>query len=279
MPGSARSTSAWTPTGPGVDLDGRALRFFDRWLRDEDGGYSEEGAHRPLRDGRERMAQGTGVAARARPFHPALPAQRGVARRPSRETACWDTSGPGAEPPDHFLFDPRDPVPTHGGALCCHGAQVPLRSLRPARGRAPQRRAGVHERRARRTRGGHRPGHSDPLRRLVRPGHRLHRQAGRRRPLRAGDQPVRRHRPRPLPQLDLPRRADLAGAACTSTASISGPPATGSCPGHRIRVEISSSNFPRFDRNPNTGTPARRRGGSAPGDADHPARRAPPPRT
>ncbi|MGD9893530.1 MAG: CocE/NonD family hydrolase [Dehalococcoidia bacterium] len=26
-------------------------------------------------------------------------------------------------------------------------------------------------------------------------------------------------------------------------------------PGHRIRVEISSSNFPRFDRNPNTGRP------------------------
>jgi putative CocE/NonD family hydrolase len=25
--------------------------------------------------------------------------------------------------------------------------------------------------------------------------------------------------------------------------------------GHRIRVEISSSNFPRFDRNPNTGAP------------------------
>jgi predicted acyl esterase len=24
--------------------------------------------------------------------------------------------------------------------------------------------------------------------------------------------------------------------------------------GHRIRLEISSSNFPRFDRNPNTGT-------------------------
>jgi predicted acyl esterase len=25
--------------------------------------------------------------------------------------------------------------------------------------------------------------------------------------------------------------------------------------GHRIRVEIASSNFPRFDRNPNTGGP------------------------
>jgi putative CocE/NonD family hydrolase len=26
-------------------------------------------------------------------------------------------------------------------------------------------------------------------------------------------------------------------------------------PGHRIRVDITSSNFPQFDRNPNTGDP------------------------
>jgi uncharacterized protein len=26
-------------------------------------------------------------------------------------------------------------------------------------------------------------------------------------------------------------------------------------PGHRLRVEIASANFPRFDRNPNTGNP------------------------
>ena len=26
-------------------------------------------------------------------------------------------------------------------------------------------------------------------------------------------------------------------------------------PGHRIRLEVSSSNFPRYDRNPNTGQP------------------------
>jgi len=25
--------------------------------------------------------------------------------------------------------------------------------------------------------------------------------------------------------------------------------------GHRIRLEVSSSNYPRFDRNPNTGLP------------------------
>jgi putative CocE/NonD family hydrolase len=29
--------------------------------------------------------------------------------------------------------------------------------------------------------------------------------------------------------------------------------------GHRIRVEVSSSNFPRFDRNPNTGALLRER--------------------
>lgn len=26
-------------------------------------------------------------------------------------------------------------------------------------------------------------------------------------------------------------------------------------PGHRIRLDVSSSNFPRFDGNPNTGEP------------------------
>ena len=32
--------------------------------------------------------------------------------------------------------------------------------------------------------------------------------------------------------------------------------------GHRIRVDISSSNFPRFDVNPNTGEPIGRHNGS-----------------
>ena len=32
--------------------------------------------------------------------------------------------------------------------------------------------------------------------------------------------------------------------------------------GHRIRLDISSSNFPRFDRNPNTGDPIGEGGGT-----------------
>jgi hypothetical protein len=34
-----------------------------------------------------------------------------------------------------------------------------------------------------------------------------------------------------------------------------GPTANAFLPGHRIRLEVSSSNFPRFDPNPNTGRP------------------------
>jgi putative CocE/NonD family hydrolase len=38
--------------------------------------------------------------------------------------------------------------------------------------------------------------------------------------------------------------------------SICGPRATSFSKGHRIRLEVSSSNFPRFDRNLNTGKDA-----------------------
>jgi putative CocE/NonD family hydrolase len=32
-----------------------------------------------------------------------------------------DTKAPAAEPADHFVYDPRNPVPTRGGELCCTG--------------------------------------------------------------------------------------------------------------------------------------------------------------
>ena len=48
--------------------------------------------------------------------------------------------------------------------------------------------------------------------------------------------------------------------------------------GHRIRLEVSSSNFPRFDRNPNTGEEPAYATGMRPArqtvlhDAQHPSR-------
>ena len=90
-------------------------------------------------------------------------------------------------------------------------------------------------------------------------GHGLHRQADRRPPAHrglprgAGHQPHRQHHPGPLP-----RRLGAA-PACSSRAQVYPftfelyPTANVFRAGHRIRLDVSSSNFPRFDVNPNTG--------------------------
>jgi putative CocE/NonD family hydrolase len=50
------------------------------------------------------------------------------------------------------------------------------------------------------------------------------------------------------PQLLTPGRAEALTIDVGATSNVF-------AAGHRIRIEISSSNFPRFDRNPNTGAP------------------------
>jgi putative CocE/NonD family hydrolase len=50
------------------------------------------------------------------------------------------------------------------------------------------------------------------------------------------------------PVLLTPGKAELMTIDVGATSNVF-------LPGHRIRLEISSSNFPRFDRNPNTGAP------------------------
>lgn len=39
--------------------------------------------------------------------------------------AVLSTSEPGPEQPDRFLYDPRHPVPTRGGPLCCWPGALP----------------------------------------------------------------------------------------------------------------------------------------------------------
>src|ERR1700691_4136072 len=48
------------------------------------------------------------------------------------------TKAPGAEPPDHYVYDPANPVPTIGGPLCCDGSHLEpgARDQRPAEARA-----------------------------------------------------------------------------------------------------------------------------------------------
>lgn len=161
---------------------------------------------------------------------------------------------PGHGPEDHFVYDPRDPAPTRGGAVCCNPKMI---AWGPMDQRAIE----------------HRPDvlvyTSAPLKQDtevagpvevvlyaatsakdtdftaklvdVFPG-------GQARNLSDGLQRLRYRnsleRPEPAAPGEIYRVTIDAGV--TSNVFLKG---------HRIRVEISSSNFPRFDRNPNTGGP------------------------
>ena len=65
-----------------------------------------------VRDGRKPMARRAGVAARPSPHDRVLPAQRRARRHTRPETAASISSAPDREPSDRYTYDPKDPVPT-----------------------------------------------------------------------------------------------------------------------------------------------------------------------
>ncbi|MFC2075925.1 CocE/NonD family hydrolase [candidate division KSB1 bacterium] len=159
-----------------------------------------------------------------------------------------------------FIYDPANPVPTTGGDLCCSGVLLP---------------AGVFDQRPVEVRTDVLVYTSDPLKK----------------PLRAVG-PVKTILYASSSAVDTDFTAKLVdvypdGFAANVTEGIirarfragsskSEPITPGKVyryeidmnstaiaflPGHRVRLEISSSNFPHFDRNPNTGQPLARRVG------------------
>jgi uncharacterized protein len=78
-----------------------------------------------LRDGCEPLARGTGVAA-ARASATLL---SGKPRPRQHAGGRWPASpshaGRSGQPADRFVFDPQDPVPTAGGAVCCNPKVFP----------------------------------------------------------------------------------------------------------------------------------------------------------
>ena len=236
---------------PAIDLHGLHLRWYEYWLKGIDNGIMDEPPVRifvmgenawryeqewPLArtqyvdyyfhsDGKANTLNGDGLLA------------------PNR---------PGGEPPDVFLYDPRDPVPTTGGALCCYPG-----ILRP----------GAYDQREVEAR-------SDVLVYTTPP-------------LEAdlevtGPVMVTLYAASSSPDTDFTAKlVDVCPCGCTRSLtdgiiraryreSLAEPKpiqpgdvyeytidlvATSNVfkAGHRVRVEVSSSNFPRFDRNPNTG--------------------------
>ncbi len=234
-----------------VDLDGLQLDWFDHWLK----GKSNDVAGAPpvriyvmgrneWRDEKEWPLPGTEW--RRYYLH-----SRGRANSAFGDGALA-TDAPGSEPSDSFLYNPLNPVPTNGGGLCCYPNSVPggafdqsmvehrsdvlVYSTEPlaedvevtgpikltlyASSSAPD---------------------TDFTAKLVDAG-----PCGFARNLTDGIIRARVRESQSAPRLMEPGKVYEFTIDMWSTSNLFKA-------GHRIRLEVSSSNFPRFDRNPNTG--------------------------
>jgi len=89
------------------DLTALQLRWFDRWLKERRNGVDEEAPVRLFVQGTNRWRDETDwplARARATPLY-------------LRAGAGLSFQAPGAEAPDAYVYDPRDPCPTCGGSL------------------------------------------------------------------------------------------------------------------------------------------------------------------
>ncbi|MBI2941647.1 MAG: CocE/NonD family hydrolase [Chloroflexi bacterium] len=237
-----------------IDLDGIMLRWFDYWLKGEANGVDAEPPVRLFVMGENRWrTESDWPPARARMTRYYL--HSGGRANTLRGDGQLSTEPPGATvPPDHYLYDPHDPVPTRGGPLCCSRAILPggAYDQRPIEERAdvlvysappldtPVEVTGpitVHlwaQSSAPDT---------DFTAKLVDVG-----PCGYARNLVDGVIRARYRRGLDRPKLLEPGEVAEYTIDLWATSNVFQP-------GHRIRLEISSSNFPRIDRNPNTGHP------------------------
>ena len=231
-----------------IDLHEIQLRWFDHWLKGVDTGILDEPPVKIFVMGENRWRdEREWPLARTR-YTPYYLHSAGRANSANGDGAL-SPEMPGEEPPDQYIYDPADPVPTRGGNTADprHGRAG------PAPGRGARRRARLHQRADDRAARGHR--------------------ADRRRPSSPPAAPPTPTSP-PSWSTSAPtatRRTSPTGSSAPATATSRETPtpltpgevtrftidlwATSNVflPGHRIRLEITSSNFPRFDRNLNTG--------------------------
>ena len=233
------------------DLHGLMLRYYDHWLKGEDNGVADE---RPVRI----FVMGENVWREEDewPLSRATSVSYYLHSRGRANTSNGDgwmsPDPPGDEPPDVFVYNPIDPVPTRGGALCCTPVAWGVYDQRPIEARPDVLVYGTPplERdtevtgpitvtlyatsSARDT---------DFTAKLVdvEP-------CGYARNLTDGIIRARHRKPREPASLIEPGQAYEYIIDLWATSNVFKK-------GHRILLEVSSSNFPRFDRNTNTGMP------------------------
>ena len=102
-----------------IDVDGIQLRWFDHWLKGIDTGLLEEPPVRifVMVDDVWRTEEEWPLA-RAQSVHYYL--HSGGKANSLNGDGGLSPEAPGREAPDAFLYNPADPVPTRGGPLCCN---------------------------------------------------------------------------------------------------------------------------------------------------------------
>jgi uncharacterized protein len=239
-------------SGPvAIDYDGVQLRWFDRWLKGKNNGADNDTPVRIFVMGINEWRDEKEWPPPQAEAHRYYLHSRGKANSAYGDGALALES-PGDEPPDSFLYSPLNPVPTAGGALCCyanalaggavdqamveHRADVLVYSTEPlvddlevvgpvsltlyASSSAPD---------------------TDFTAKLVDVS-----PCGFARNLTDGIIRARVRESPSGPRLMVSGKVYEFKIDLWATANVFKA-------GHRVRLEVSSSNFPRFDRNPNTG--------------------------
>lgn len=238
-------------TGGVIDADGMHLRWYDRWVRGVENGVEREQSARLFLMGENRWK-----TARTLP-HEHTEWQEWFLHSGGRANTLHgdgllSRQAPGSEPPDAFTYNPRNPVPTRGGGLCCNNVyslggawdqrpveeredvlvytSPPLEKAREVTGRV---KLVLHAAST--------APDTDFTAKLVDVA-----PCGYARNLTDGIIRARFRQSMSEPSLIAPGEVVEYEIDLWSTSNLFKE-------GHRIRIEVSSSNFPRFDRNPNTG--------------------------
>ena len=102
-----------------TDIDGMHLRWFDHWLNNQKNGITDEPPVRifVMGDDQWREEQEWPLA---RAVETKYYLHSGGKANSKNGDGTLGTDIPQSEAPDVFLYNPADPVPTTGGALCCN---------------------------------------------------------------------------------------------------------------------------------------------------------------
>jgi putative CocE/NonD family hydrolase len=237
-----------------LDLEAAELRFMDRWLRDEPNGAEDDPPVRLFVMGSNRWRDAAEWPLAGTDWQRWHLHSAGAANTLAGDGALGRAAPATDETPDRFTYDPAHPVPTNGGGNCCTPELVPW---------------GPYDQRDLEMRTDVLCYTSEPLAadlEVIGPV-RLELWASTDGPdtdwtgklvdvwpsgraINLCDGILRaRFRDGPREERPLtpgePTRYDIDLMVTGNTFRA----------GHRIRLEVSSSNFPRFDRNPNTGAP------------------------